>query len=70
MQCPQISVFILHHLFEEKTTGYLLLKVLRCYIEVDMYAGFQLHTNETIQAGKQQVARFYKLLKVGLSVLL
>lgn len=64
MQCPQISVFILHHLFEEKTAGYLLLKLLRCYIEIDMYAGFQLHTDQTIQDGKWHVARFYKLLKV------
>jgi hypothetical protein len=61
----QISIFVLHNLFEERTAGYLLLKLLRCYIEIDTYASFQVHTESTIADGQEQVSRFYKLLKVG-----
>ena len=31
-----------------------------------MYAALQLHTDETIAAGREQVTRFYKLLGVSL----
>jgi hypothetical protein len=61
----QISIFVLHNSFEEKTPGYLLLKVLRCFVEVDMYASLQVHTDQTIAAGRNQVTRFYGLLTVS-----
>lgn len=62
----QISIFTLHYLFEERTSGHLLLKLLRCYIEIDLYAALEWHTEETIAAGQWQIARFCVLLGVGL----
>ena len=70
MSFVQISVFVLHNLFEGKTSGYLLLKVLRCYVEIDMYASFQVHTEHTIAAGQQQVTQFYLLLAVCFNIFL
>lgn len=46
--------------------GYLLLKVLRCYVEVDTYAGFKVHTETTIAMGREKLAFFYKLIGVSL----
>jgi hypothetical protein len=34
-------------------------------MEIDMYASFQLHTDETIKEGWSHVTRFYKLLQVS-----
>ena len=48
------------------TREYLLLKVLRCYIEIDLYASFEVHTDQTIMAGREKVAQFYELMQVSL----
>ena len=65
--CPQqISVFIMHNLFSEKTPEYCLLRALRCYVEVDLYASLEVHTDQTIAGGRQRLTRFYELMKVGL----
>ena len=65
------SLSLFFSLFEEKTSGYLLLKVLRCYLEIDMFASLQVHTEHIIAAGKLQITRFYSLLvrKLDLSQL-
>ena len=62
----QISIFITHNSFSVDTQEYLLLKVLRCYIEIDLYASFEVHTDQTIMAGREKVAQFYKLMEVSL----
>ena len=44
--------------------GYLLLKVLRSYVNLDMYASLEVHTASTIVAGRKELLRFSRLLKV------
>ena len=66
----QISVFVLHNVFKEGTAGYLLLKALRCYIEVDIYASLEVHTEETIASGRDKLSHFYKLMAVSLPSLI
>ncbi|KAF4583960.1 hypothetical protein EYR40_002458 [Pleurotus pulmonarius] len=44
-------------------TGYLLLRCLRAYINMRMYAGMQVHTNDTIAAGRLAVEAFSVLMK-------
>jgi hypothetical protein len=51
--------------FEEETPGYLLLKALRSHIEVDIYASFEVHTEETIASGRERLAKFYELMGVS-----
>lgn len=62
----QISVFILHNSLLETKPEYHLLKVLQCHVEIDLYASLEVHTERTIAAGKERLARFYELIKVGL----
>jgi hypothetical protein len=52
--------------FEEGTTGYLLLKALRKHIEVDVYASFEVHTERTIASGRERLTKFYELMGVSL----
>lgn len=61
----QISIFILHNVFKERSPGYLLLKALRSFIEVDVYASLQMHTEATIASGRQKLTHFYEHLAVG-----
>ena len=49
--------------------GYLLLKALRCHIEVDIYAGLEVHTEKTIALGREKLTHFYELLNVSPSSL-
>jgi hypothetical protein len=44
--------------------GYLLLRCLRSYIILDMYAALEVHTTETIAAGRAEVLKFSALMKV------
>ena len=55
----------MHNLFPENKPEYCLLKALRCHVEVDLYASLTVHTDQTIMVGKEKVARFYELMKVG-----
>lgn len=61
----QISVFLMHNLFLENKPDYCLLKALRYHVEVDLYAGLEVHTDHTIMAGREKVTQFYELMKVG-----
>ena len=56
----------MHNLFLETKPEYCLLKALRCYIEVDLYASLEVHTDRTIAAGREKLTHFYELVKVGL----
>ena len=42
----------------------MLLKLIRCYLKCDIYASFELHTMETIEAYHHTVQRFYDCLEV------
>jgi len=41
-----------------------LLRCLRSYLVIDMYFALEVHTEETIAAGKAEVLRFSSLIKV------
>ena len=66
--CGQISILVLHNVFVEGTTEYLLLKALWCFIEVDIYASLEVHTKDTIMSGREKLTHFYELMNVSHSL--
>lgn len=44
--------------------GYLLLRCVRLYIELDMYASLEVHTAETISSGRHTHCAFSAILQV------
>ncbi|KAG2110154.1 hypothetical protein BD769DRAFT_1630365 [Suillus cothurnatus] len=48
---------------EDCPLGYLLLRCIRLYIEVDMYASLEVHTSDTIREGRNVVQMFSVFLK-------
>jgi len=44
--------------------GYWLLRCIRLYLEVDMYAALEVHTSDTISEGRHTVKAFSALMKV------
>ncbi|KII83174.1 hypothetical protein PLICRDRAFT_58549 [Plicaturopsis crispa FD-325 SS-3] len=54
----KIAVFALHNELADNPAGYQLLQGLRCYLEIDMYAALEVHTEETIAAGQQALDNF------------
>ncbi|KAK0463043.1 uncharacterized protein EV420DRAFT_1639134 [Desarmillaria tabescens] len=63
-------IFIAHNILtqERDPIGYLLLRALRVYMELDMYAGLSLHTSGTLQAGRTKPLIFAALIDVYLSL--
>jgi hypothetical protein len=45
--------------------GYLLLRCIRCYVDLDIYAALEVHTEDTIAAGRDALSRFSTLMDVG-----
>jgi len=43
------------------------MRCIRAYVDVDMYAGFDVHTEETISDGRRATNEFLDLMKVSLS---
>lgn len=52
-------------MFEEGSVEYLLLKALRCHIEVDIYVSLEVHTEKTIACGREKLTHFYELINVS-----
>ncbi|KAF9491747.1 hypothetical protein BDN71DRAFT_1484072 [Pleurotus eryngii] len=50
-------LFAAHNILTRQAdhAGYILLKCMRCYINLRMYAGLHVHTSETISAGREEV---------------
>lgn len=65
----QILLFVAHNILTEAADplGYLLLKCLRAYIDLRLYAGMEVHTSETIAAGEKIVTKLGELLQVCVS---
>ena len=61
-------MFLIQHMIDEKTnpTDYLLLRVFRSFLEIDMYASMIVHTEDTIASGRAEVLKFARLLEVRL----
>jgi hypothetical protein len=62
----QIIVFVIHNLFDPATdkAGYLLLRCIRSYVELNTYAALEVHTEKTIAAGREEAKKFSSLTKV------
>lgn len=60
-------IFISHNVLTEKESphGYDLLCCLRAYLDLTMWEGLEVHTEETIASGRKAVKRFRKLLNVS-----
>jgi len=51
-------------------TGFLLLRLLRSYLELDMYASLTVHTDVTIALGRDELLRFGEILQVNIELIL
>lgn len=64
----QMIVYATHNILTEADCplGYLLLRCVRLYLELDMYASLEVHTTETISSGRHTHLAFAALLRVCL----
>lgn len=65
----KILIFISHDVFteDEHPTGYLLLRLIRAYLEHDMHLALEVHTETTIADGRACLQKFSRLLSVCFS---
>jgi hypothetical protein len=63
----QVLIFASHHILTQVQCpiGFLLLKLLRSYLELDMYASLTVHTDVTIALAKEELLRFNDVLQVS-----
>lgn len=63
----QVVLYALHTVLleDENPVAYLLLRCLRSYSILDMYAALEVHTSDTIAAAEAEVLRFSSLMRVG-----
>ncbi|KAJ6611518.1 hypothetical protein B0H10DRAFT_2165819 [Mycena sp. CBHHK59/15] len=59
----KMMLFVAHNVLLDDA-GILLLQCLRSYLELDMYVALQIHTSETIAAGRRELLIFDSLMKV------
>lgn len=66
MEIQQL-LYVAHNSFErsKKSPGYILLRILRSYVELDTFLAFDVQTEETISAGRQEMANFARLIEVS-----
>jgi len=62
-----VLIFASVHVLTERQSpsGFLLLKILRSYLELDMCAELTVHTDGTISSGEEELLRFGELLRVS-----
>ena len=62
----QVLLFVMHNVLLEKKNplGYLLLCCLQSYLVIDMYAALEVHTEDTIAAGRKEILKFSCLIQV------
>ncbi|TFK39111.1 hypothetical protein BDQ12DRAFT_698231 [Crucibulum laeve] len=60
----KMSIFVTHNLISANTSpnGYLLLKCLQSYLNLDMYAALEVHTEITLKDAQQELHRFMRLI--------
>ncbi|KAJ7695581.1 hypothetical protein B0H14DRAFT_3100500 [Mycena olivaceomarginata] len=61
----KMMIFAAHNILTAETDkiGVLFLGCIRSYLELDIYAGLELHTADTIAAGRRQLKKFDQSLK-------
>jgi len=59
-------LYAAHDLFNEQQhpTGYQLLKCIRAFRDLDMFASFEIHTEDTLLAGQTALKVFHDLMMV------
>lgn len=62
----QIFLFAAHDVLSEAQdpSGYLLLRCLRSYLNIRMWADLNLHTEGSIRAGRWELEKFTNLMQV------
>lgn len=62
-------IYATHNILMEDDSplGYLLLRCVRLYLEVDIYAALEVHTTNTISEGRSAVQALTAFMKVGLN---
>ncbi|KAJ7782439.1 hypothetical protein DFH07DRAFT_900870 [Mycena maculata] len=58
----KMMIFASHNILTDKL-GLILLECFRSYLELDVYLGLEIHTTETIAAGRRQLQKFDQRLK-------
>lgn len=49
---------------EASPQGYLLLWLIRSYLELDMYASLVIQSTDTLDAGKRELLKYHTILEV------
>lgn len=59
-------MYVSHNVLNEADSpqGYLLLQLMRSYLELDLYASLIMHTDRTLEAGRKEMRKFNNILKV------
>jgi hypothetical protein len=59
-------IFASHNVLtrSDSLEGYFMLRILRSYLELDMFAALEVHTTETIKAGQRELLQFSSLIEV------
>lgn len=67
MSLHQMIIFAAQNVLKQASSGlgYLLLRCIRHYIDFDMYAALEVHTEDTISAGRQALSEFSMLMDVS-----
>jgi len=62
----QVLIFASIHVLSRARSpgGFLLLRLLRSYLELDMYASLTVHTDRTISSEKEELLLFNAVLQV------
>ncbi|KAJ7933262.1 hypothetical protein B0H13DRAFT_1592438 [Mycena leptocephala] len=61
----KMMIYAAHNILKDKI-GLILLKCVRCYLELEVYVGLELHTTDTIAAGRRQLKKFDEYQKACL----
>ena len=63
--------FVVHDFFDrnDNLAGFLFLRLLRCFLVLDMYMSFDLHTHDTLLSAEKTLKEFGSILTVSLSTL-
>src|SRR6266567_693481 len=64
----QIVIYGAQNILTEETSpeGFLVLKIIHSYLELDMYASLTFHTETTLATGRKELQRYSDLIKVYL----
>jgi hypothetical protein len=64
-QLVQVLVFVVHNIImTSDKVGWWLLRAVRSFTIVDLYLSFEEHTQDTIDAGQQELKRFGEYMEV------